>query len=270
MKKKIIWGWILAVLITLGAAVYQRLSGPTYPKRGQIELQEKAYSYRLPRSHSSNSDCEVKIPVTDPAVSAVLIFRKYPTRDAWDTLSFERTPEGLSAFLPKQPPAGKLEYFIRFADAGIARDIHVEDHVVVRYKGDVPAFILIPHILFMFLAMLFSNLAALMAGFRLSRARIFTLVTFVLMLLGGMILGPVVQKYAFGEFWTGIPFGWDLTDNKTLIAFAAWIIALFANRRKFSPVAIITAGLITLIVFSIPHSLFGSELNPVTGSISQG
>lgn len=31
------------------------------------------------------------------------------------------------------------------------------------------------------------------------------------MTLGGMILGPIVQKYAFGEYWTGFPFGGDLT-----------------------------------------------------------
>ena len=35
--------------------------------------------------------------------------------------------------------------------------------------------------------------------------------------LGGMILGPIVQKYAFGAYWTGIPFGHDLTDAKNLV-----------------------------------------------------
>jgi hypothetical protein len=41
-----------------------------------------------------------------------------------------------------------------------------------------------------------------------------------------MILGPVVQYYAFGEFWTGVPFGWDLTDNKTLVAVIFWALAV--------------------------------------------
>ena len=40
----------------------------------------------------------------------------------------------------------------------------------------------------------------------------------LLLAVGGFILGPLVQNYAFGELWTGVPFGWDLTDNKTLIA----------------------------------------------------
>jgi hypothetical protein len=85
-----------------------------------------------------------------------------------------------------------------------------------------------------------------------------------------MLLGPVVQKYAFGAFWTGIPFGWDLTDNKTLFAFIAWIVALAANTKKFRPAYIIAAALITLIIFSIPHSMFGSELNYESGNIVSG
>jgi hypothetical protein len=50
-----------------------------------------------------------------------------------------------------------------------------------------------------------------------------------------MILGPVVQKFAFGEYWTGFPFGTDLTDNKTLIAFIGWIIALVAVFKSEKP-----------------------------------
>ena len=45
--------------------------------------------------------------------------------------------------------------------------------------------------------------------------------------LGGMLLGPFVQKYAFGEFWTGWPNGHDLTDNKTLIMWLVWAAALY-------------------------------------------
>ena len=44
--------------------------------------------------------------------------------------------------------------------------------------------------------------------------------------IGGMILGPIVQKYAFGEYWTGFPYGGDFTDNKMLIMWLAWAIAM--------------------------------------------
>ncbi len=58
----------------------------------------------------------------------------------------------------------------------------------------------------------------------------------MLLVLGGFLLGPIVQKYAFGAFWTGWPFGEDLTDNKTAVAVLAWLprvtlLALWGSRR---------------------------------------
>ncbi len=53
-----------------------------------------------------------------------------------------------------------------------------------------------------------------------------------LMTVGGLILGPVVQKHAFGAFWTGIPFGYDLTDNKTLLMWMVWLVACAVLSRE--------------------------------------
>ena len=94
--------------------------------------------------------------------------------------------------------------------------------------------------------------------------------TLILFAIGGIVLGPIVQYYAFGDFWTGIPFGWDLTDNKTLIALIFWILAVIMNRKKERPLYTILAAVILLIVFSIPHSLFGSQLDYASGKVTQG
>ena len=85
-----------------------------------------------------------------------------------------------------------------------------------------------------------------------------------------MILGPIVQYYAFGDLWTGIPFGWDLTDNKTLIAFIFWILAVYMNRKTDRPLYTALAAFVLLLVFSIPHSMFGSELDYASGQVTQG
>jgi hypothetical protein len=85
-----------------------------------------------------------------------------------------------------------------------------------------------------------------------------------------MILGPLVQKFAFGELWTGVPFGWDLTDNKTLIALIFWILAVLMNRKKDRPIYTALAAVVLLLVFSIPHSMFGSELDYSSGEVTQG
>jgi hypothetical protein len=76
--------------------------------------------------------------------------------------------------------------------------------------------------------------------------------------------------YAFGEAWAGVPFAWDLTDNKTLIAFIFWVLAWIMNHKKERPVYTIIAAVVVLIIFSIPHSMFGSQLDPNTGKIIQG
>ena len=97
-----------------------------------------------------------------------------------------------------------------------------------------------------------------------------SVLTFIVMMIGGLILGPLVQKYAFNEWWAGVPYGWDLTDNKTLIAILAWLLALVMIRYKSASSWVIAASLVTIIIFSIPHSLYGSQLNQETGKIIQG
>ena len=83
-----------------------------------------------------------------------------------------------------------------------------------------------------------------------------------LLLVGGFMLGPLMQKYAFGEWWTGVPFGFDLTDNKTLIAVAFWMFAAWRVRAGSPARAeVILAALVTLVVFAIPHSVWGTEIN---------
>ena len=93
-----------------------------------------------------------------------------------------------------------------------------------------------------------------------------------LLFLGGMILGPIVQKYAFGEFWTGVPFGFDLTDNKTLVTMVTWIVAAWLSIKKkhSARIWIIIAAIVLLLVYSIPHSMMGSELDYETGKIGTG
>jgi hypothetical protein len=114
----------------------------------------------------------------------------------------------------------------------------------------------------MFLAMLFSTRAGLAALDRKSNPRKLALWAAALLFIGGFILGPLVQHFGFGPYWTGFPLGFDLTDNKTLIAMIGWIIALIAGRKgKPARGWVLAAAILLLIVYSIPHSLLGSELD---------
>jgi hypothetical protein len=285
MKKFILWS--LAILITLGAAFYQRKTGPTYPKQIEVKLNGEVYKLKLTRSIALEDRSEVKLAITDTAVKAKIYFKRYKSKDEYQAADFRyqvhpvNSPimnkvfhiteeKGLFADIPQQPAAGKLQYYVELSDANGSQSLFKEEPIVVRYKGGVPSFILGPHILFMFFAMLFSTLAGLMAIIKHPLYKKYGIWTLVLLAIGGMILGPIVQNYAFGELWTGIPFGWDLTDNKTLIAFLFWIVAVVMNRKSDRPVYTAAAALVLLLVYSIPHSMFGSELDYASGEVTQG
>jgi hypothetical protein len=269
MKKVILW--ILAVLITLTAVIYQKMTGPTYPKRVKVELNGKIYKLKLIRSHGGKDDAPLELAINEP-IKATAFYKFYPEHkdEEWKSTNFQLIDGKLVADLPNQPPAGKLMYYVSFeTNSGIV-DIQKEAPVVIRFKGAVPDFILWPHVFFMFVAMLLSNVAGLFAIGKVDRYKFYTYLTVGALTIGGMILGPVVQKYAFGELWTGIPYGWDLTDNKTLIAYVFWVLALVGNLKKERRYLTIIAAIVILAVYSVPHSMFGSELDRTSGHVTQG
>jgi len=168
----------------------------------------------------------------------------------------------LAGYLPHQPPAGKLMYRITLSKDSEKVFLNNNHPVVIRFKGDVPIFIIIPHVILIFMAMLFSTRTGLEFINKEPNYKKLAYWTFGLLILGGMIFGPIMQKYAFDAFWTGVPFGIDLTDNKTLIAVIGWIIALVAIKKSANPKRwIIVASVLMFIVYLIPHSVLGSELD---------
>ncbi|MCK4662159.1 MAG: hypothetical protein KAT68_04795 [Bacteroidales bacterium] len=282
--KKINLFWLLAIIITLTAIIYQRKTGPTYPQNVEAKISDTVYKLKLITSHNSGKNATVKLDIADTNISAKLYYRKYPTNELWTSLTFERRKKAIDSFimnklfnkyeenvltadLPYQPPAGKLEYYIELCKKNNIVFTNKEKPIRIRFKGLVPAIILIPHVLLIFFAMLVSNLAGLLALSKHKKYKLYGNLTFFLLLFGGMIFGPWVQHYAFGQAWTGIPFGLDLTDNKTLIAFIFWIIAFTGNIKKNRPHLVLIAAIILLLIYTIPHSMFGSELNYNTGEI---
>ncbi len=270
MKKFILWA--LAFIITMAAAFYQRHTGPTYPKKLDITLNNKPYELNLVRSLALNEKPEVKLSITDSTIRAKIFYKRFRSEEEYQSadFSYKNITEGLFAPVPQQPAAGKIQYYLELTDSKGTHTYLKEKPVVIRFKGGVPSFILIPHILLMFTAMLFSTLAGLMSVIKYSLYKKYAVWTLILFIAGGMILGPIVQYFAFGDFWTGIPFGWDLTDNKTLIALIFWILAVYMNRKTDRPLYTAIAAFVLLLVFSIPHSLFGSELNYGSGQVTQG
>jgi hypothetical protein len=285
MKKYMYWS--LAVVITLGAAYYQRTTGPTYPKKVEAIINGQLTELKLVRSLGLDEKAEVKLKITDTTVKAQLFYRRYPTKDEYQSTPFSYKvypvdswlmnkvfkiyeEKGFFAAVPQQPPAGKIQYYVEITDSKGITPVLKDKPITIRFKGGVPAIVMIPHILLMFIAMLFSTLAGIMAIGKHPLFRKYTNWTLILFIAGGIVLGPIVQYYAFGALWTGVPFGWDLTDNKTLIAAIFWVLAVIMNRKKERPLYTALAAIVLLLIYSIPHSAFGSELNYESGTVTQG
>jgi len=267
--------WTLAVIISLGSMVYQRLTGPTYPKKVTIETADSSYQVTLPRTYDCQGDCPVKLALPGD-ISGNILFRKYPGDHPWDTLQLQRMSDTLQlqravdtlvAWLPQQPPAGKLEYHLELKQDETTLKTNLQENIVIRFKGCVPDWALIPHVILMIFAMLWSNATGLLAAFNIESYRRNALVAIILFVTGGLILGPIVQKYAFGAFWTGWPLGEDLTDNKVLFSVIIWVVAYLLNRKKDRRWLIFVAALVLFAIYMIPHSMHGSELDYSSGEI---
>jgi hypothetical protein len=258
--------WTIAGLLTIVTAVYQRLTGPTHPVAGSAVVHGGTILYQFERSHGGTSDHRVALETDLDASLFRLEWRRHKTADPWSFRPMARDGDCVVADLPHQPPAGKLLYRVRIGEGETSALLPAPDPVVIRFRGDVPLWVLVPHVLVMFAAMLFSTRTGLEAlqpaKERLVRMKTLTDWTLGLLAAGGLVLGPAVQKYAFDAFWTGWPFGTDLTDNKTLVAFLCWVAAWISLRKASRPGTwVLGAAISTLAVFLIPHSLLGSELD---------
>ena len=156
--------WCIAINITLFLSIYQRMTGPTHPKKVDIELNGESRQIKLPRSGVQHDEIitlegvnhgdsphdlrSASITGTVPMIH----YRRYPTTEAYTTVDFVWKDNAWQAALPVQPVAGKLQYYITVG----GKDYLKDKPVVIRFRNDVPAYILIPHILLMFAAMLFA------------------------------------------------------------------------------------------------------------------
>ncbi len=257
--------WLSALVVMVAAAAWQRYSGPTHPRRVRVALAGQELRFRLLRSAVSSEPFLVSVPAPE-GVTGLVRFRRFPTREPFQELPLRREGGALVALLPTQPPAGKLEYAISLVAAGREAKVPEEGTVVMRFKGDVPTGILVTHVLVMFLSMLIGVRAALAAVLGRPEARRYAWVTLIGIGVGGLVLGPIVQKYAFGAFWTGWPFGEDLTDNKTLAMWLGWAVAVWVLARRqaserVARVAVVVAAVVMIAVYVVPHSLRGSQLD---------
>ena len=273
--------WFLSAIITIACFMYQDKTGPTYPLEGTLDTEVGEVSFKFLRSETIGTD--LKIMLLDPVpegVSGYVQYRRYKSNDDWAEMpmaagKFEFTRrgrsesiEGFGAELPFLPErAGKYEFFVHIDDgSGEVISVTGDKPIYARYKAAVPMTVLFFHILAIFVSMTIA-IRTTFAALIEEKIKGLIKATIISLIFGAFILGPLVQWYAFGVWWSGIPFGYDWTDNKVVVEMAFWLWAAYANRGELeNRKSVLLAGFVTLLVYFIPHSIFGSEFDYRTGT----
>lgn len=180
---------------------------------------------------------------------------------------------------------GRIQYYVQIVDdaqAVLATFLMQNGKpFFVKYFGDVPKIILLPHIAFMF-ATVFCVAMAALHSLSVIRGTVapgtmlkYLFASAVMTLIGGYPFGFAMNWYAFGGIWEGVPFGTDATDNKTQLLFVYQLFAVLigvhslTNGRRgrdlFGPKTLGWFGLgmfaVMLFIYLIPHSIqFSKEL----------
>jgi hypothetical protein len=160
-------------------------------------------------------------------------------------------------FVHRSEPAAKPQVVLAHPDGG---------RMTLRFRGIVPVPVTVIHVLAMF-AGIFMVVWTMMGCISLIRGPAEAAEpgphrsawwAWVFMFIGGVPFGMMMNYYAFNVLWEAVPFGSDITDNKTQVALVFWgLAAVFLTRRpgRHAGLFVLGAGLLSLAMYLIPHSL---------------
>lgn len=216
---------------------------------------------------------KINIEATSTEGLTAIVYYSPVEGGPYTTDSLNRMPDRFSLTLPVLEKGNRWYYHIKVSQAGkeIAKFPPGPDQFI-KFKGHVPSYILIPHIFCMFatiffgLLTVFSSISVVRGKPHIRQSVRYLLWTVIFAFIGGFPLGYLVAYLAFGQGWGGIPIGWDITDNKTVILFLFWLVTFILagrglkgerisiSKKAYMSLAI-TSFIVTVLAFIIPHSI---------------
>ena len=264
--------YALALVLTILLLGIARRISTRHPTDHSVEADGTTLSHRtVTEDFGDGPKIDIRASSTEGLTALVYYSRTEGGPYQIDSLS--GTSDELSAILPVLQKGSRWYYHIKAFQSGkeIAKFPPGSDQFI-KFKGHVPAYILIPHIFCMFatiffgLLTVFSSISAARGRADIKQSVRYLLWTVIFAFIGGFPLGYLVAYLAFGQGWSGVPMGWDITDNKTVILFLFWLVTFVLARRglkgermaisRKAYMSLASASLIvTFIAFVIPHSI---------------
>ncbi|UCH88597.1 MAG: hypothetical protein JSV49_10135 [Thermoplasmata archaeon] len=152
-------------------------------------------------------------------------------------------PNEFQAIIPGQSPLSEISYYISATDKNDQMTLlpkyapnTIISFTVLSSRGEAYPLLLITHVIFIVGAIIFViasgyyGVRYLRTGKGINKCIQMSGITTGMVFIGGFPLGFALAYQVFGTPWTGVPFGWDITDNKTLVIFLFFAISLFLVR----------------------------------------
>jgi hypothetical protein len=250
---------VLAVLITVALLIFARRAS-----QRQVPVIVKSTTYgELVLSHTckhvfkgDNTPAVLDVAINGgllPEDAVVALYYQPRLTEAVET----RTPPARVEAIPvpghglvyrvSVPNQGRgTEFLYRFlledASGRVLATIPVDEskdnpnQLWFRFEGQRSVVLLVVHILCMFGGFLLMVLVFLTAWEDLKNKAVRirlgkqTLWATIILFLGTFPLGILLEHQVYGTYWTGIPFGRDITDSKSLVIFIYWLVMLYLLR----------------------------------------
>jgi hypothetical protein len=247
---------VLAILITMALLIVARRAS-----QRQVPVVVETTTYgELTLSHTcnhvfkgDNTTADLDVVVSGGLVPEDVVIALYyepRTTDATETSNREARVEAITipghglvyqVAVPNQGRGTEFSYRFQLEDAAgrILATIPVEGskdkpkQLWFRFEGPRSAILLIVHILCMFVSFLLMVMVLLTAfedvKNRAVRIRLAkqTLWATIILFLGTFPIGIWLEYQVYATYWTGIPFGRDITDSKALVIFIYWLVMLY-------------------------------------------
>ena len=136
MNRSLLLG-LVALAITVLAARYLHVTGPTYPVRGSATLGASTFLYTLERTHSGAGDHRVRVDTNVPGVEGTLEWKPLAGGE-WTPQAMTSVAGSVVGTIPHQPLAAKVAYRVRLRSIDRNLTLPPLALAVIRFRGEVP------------------------------------------------------------------------------------------------------------------------------------